>query len=178
MNTLLVTVPRMGSHFLIDYMRQTTNINITSSHSVPYRMSKYITIARDPKESFISSLTITKHYSPDVDLGDPSRVLVKQTNLYKHILETADIVIDYNDLINRTEDVKKYLVMRLKGKSNDKPYISRLSDDASRKYLLTSKTSQHYADSIKIADTLDFSSFNAIHTKMLERKIDLDCCPL
>jgi len=178
MNTLLVTVPRMGSHFFMDYMGQTTNINITSSHSVPSRMRKYITIARDPKESFIASLALTKHYSPDVDLGDPINALVKQTNLYRHILETADMVIDYNDLINRTEDVKKYLVMRLKGKSNDKPYVSRLSDDASRRYLVSSKTSKYYPDYAKIADTLDFSSFNAIHTKMLERKIDLDCCPL
>lgn len=178
MSTLLVTVPRMGSHFLIDYLRQTTDINITSSHSVPYRMSKYITIARDPKESFISSLTITKHYSPDVDLSDPNRVLQKQVRLYSHISNTADIIIDYNDLINRTEDVQKYLVMRLKGNSNGNPYVGRLSDDASRKYLLTSKTSKHYEDAIKIANTLDFSMFDAIHTKMLSKKIDLDCCPL
>lgn len=178
MTHLLVTVPRMGSHFLIDYMKQTTNIILNASHSVPFKMTKYVTIARDPKDSFTSSLTVTKHYSPGVDLENINRVLEKQTNLYRHISQTADIVIDYNDLINRTEDVKKYLVMRLKGESNDKPYTSTLSDKPSAKYLVTSQTSKHYDEAKALADTLDFSGFNAIHTKLLERKIDLDCCPL
>jgi hypothetical protein len=178
MNKLLVTVPRMGSHFLREYLYQTTDINLNLSHSVPYKNTKFLTVARDPKESFISSLTITKHYSPGVDLSNPNKVLEKQTNLYRHIFQTADIIIDYNDLINRTEDLKKYLVMRLKGESNNKEYRNTLADHTPTKYLVTSQTSEHYDEAKAVADTLDFSSFNAIHTKMLSKKIDLDCCPL
>jgi hypothetical protein len=172
---IIVTFPRCGSHYLQDLFHQKTGFEMSRDHKSFNK--EYLTfdstdqfivsIIRNPRETFRSMYAMDLHYGIDanVDHGLPN----DYCNFYGWIIENADVLIDYNDLINKPDKVVKALADILKLNVNGKEYISRVIDKPEMNHLVSSKTSKEY-ENVDLS-SLNFQESDAIYMSALKKCI-------
>lgn len=146
----IIAYPRSGTHHLQNLIFEYSSKKITFSHYPVPENRFVITIARDPFDSIQSLVAMKKHYSPDTyaetDYAD------YYVGLYKYLDSNANIVIDYNDLINFPEEITK-MVCNLLGFEKNISEYSALVDNKDIEYLVSSKTVKEYSEEyFKIED--------------------------
>jgi hypothetical protein len=169
MDYSVVTVQRTGSHYLVELIFQYTGIQIKKYHEP--QDGKMITIVRDPRDTVCSQLTMELLHKDKIETIDYINHLVEYNAcLYESLLD-ADIIIDYNDLINYPYETTKAMLDIMELKMNDAVYLNRLIDREQDNYWVSSKVSKDYKQVQDIVDTVDLSRMIEVCNKMLLKAI-------
>jgi LPS sulfotransferase NodH len=197
----IVTVPRVGSHYLQERVFAHTGKVILKYHEPKlqnwgYASSgllknydqlwsglevdklKIITIARDPKELLTSEVTLATKQSNlteslSLSMEEIKELADKFSNHYLKLEEISDIVIDYNQLISFPFDLICSIADRLKVKIITSEYKTNLKDYAPSGYLVSSKKAIQYDMVKKAIEEIDLSNFYEAYNKILSRSIIL-----
>lgn len=137
----IITYPRSGTHYLQNLILTYSSQEITFSHYQVNKDSFIITIARDPFDSIQSLVAMRKYYNPET--YTQADYLDYYVDLYKYLDQNANLVIDYNDLINFPEETTKMICDLLGFEKNPSNYKMH-GDKKEIEYLLSSKTVKEY----------------------------------
>lgn len=162
----IVTIPRTGSHYLNNLIRQHTGVNIKKSHEEKPG-HRILTIARNPYDTVLSCGTMSYHYYGYHDFG-----FSQYLDLGKYLLN-ADIVIDYNDLIIRPFDVMVKISDILDIPIINDHYEDNLKDQPKYNHLTTSTTSEHYDQTKQALLEHDLSSLYDIYYELLGKSLEI-----
>jgi hypothetical protein len=139
----IIAYPRSGTHYLQNLIMRHSSQKITFSHYPVTEDRFIITIARDPFESIQSLAAMKKHYNPET--YTETDYIDYYVGLYKYLDSNADIVIDYNEIINFPEEIAKMLCDLLGFEKNLSSH-SVLEDKKDIEYLVSSKTVKEYSE--------------------------------
>jgi hypothetical protein len=177
----IVTLPRVGSHYLQDRIVQHTGVYIKRSHIV--MNNKMITIVRDPVDMITSKLAMTAFYDKDNKTINHIRNNKENTedlNLYIDSLNKADIdknlyiFINYEDLIKYPFDTVKTLSNIINLSITNKNYKEgMISDIKENSHLLSSKKVENYKEIRSYVESLDLSNFYQFYNKTLDKCINI-----
>jgi hypothetical protein len=168
MDYIIVTIPRTGSHYLYELIKQFTGVNILKSHEIQPD-KKMISIARDPYNSFVSDSAMHHHYHGNFNFDDFDHYLA----LGKNLLSDAEIIIDYEDLINKPYQVVEYLSKILDIQIINDKYENNLKDQPKYKHLVTSTISESYNKAKESIKDIDLSEHYEVYNKMLDRCVKI-----
>ena len=143
-NRMLLTYPRSGSKYLKELINQKTGFILKSTHDKEKVFNKYIiSIVRNPNDTLRSKYAMQKHYEPGIVFNDyPEAYKI----FYENLINDSYMLIDYNDLINNTDSLIKYLFNYFNLIDNGLLYKTNLKDYEGSKYLVSSKTSDTYGN--------------------------------
>jgi len=177
----IVTLPRVGSHYLQDRIVQHTGVYIKRSHIL--MNNKMITIVRDPVDMLTSKLAMTAFYDKDNKTINHIRNNKENTedlNLYIDSLNKADIdknsyiFINYEDLIKYPFDTVKTLSNIINLSITNKNYKEgMISDIKENSHLLSSKKVEDYKEIRSYVESLDLSNFYQFYNKALDKCINI-----
>lgn len=146
----IITYPRSGTHYLQNLILAYSSKEIAFSHYPVTENSFIITIARDPFDSIQSHVAMSKHYNPKTYTKND--YIEYYVGLYKYLYLNANLIIDYNDLIDLPEETTKMICDLLGFKKNPSDYKVSV-DKKSIEYLVSSKTVKEYNEEyFKIED--------------------------
>lgn len=137
----IITYPRSGTHYLQNLILGYSSQKITFSHFPVTENRFIITIVRDPFDSIQSTVAMKKYYNPETYAE--SDYLEYYVELYKYLDQNADLIIDYDDLINFPEETTKMICDLLDFKKNPSSYKMH-GDKKEIEYLVSSKTVKEY----------------------------------
>lgn len=165
-NRMLLTYPRSGSHYLKEMINQKTGVILKSTHDEEKVFDNYIiSIVRNPNDTLRSKYAMQKHYEPYKIFNDYQE---GYKTFYENLINKSYILIDYNDLINNTDNLIKYLFNYFNLIDNGSSYKTNLKDYEGSKYLVSSKTSNYYND-------IDMSQFNLTEQNKIYDIALLEC---
>jgi hypothetical protein len=168
-NTILLTAPRSGSNLLENTLEAMSLIRILKTHSCWHTKNKnIITIVRDPLDTITSWAAMRMHYRN----GEIKKDLVKHyCSIYTFLINNADVILDYNDLIDNpygpTKNVADYMGIKTFFST---PEIARNSDTPSRRYLVSSTSSDYYKVAQEIFRDTDLSECYRLYNQALSLK--------
>ena len=136
----LVTYPRTGSHYLRELILQSTGKLIYKTHNISdFTELKTITILREPYGTLKSELAMSLRY------GITKEPAVSQyIKFFNYMTDNADIIIDYDQLVEHPETVCKSLCKILNVEYLTDSYKDELHDNPENTYLVTSKSTAEY----------------------------------
>lgn len=168
-NSIILTVPRSGSNLLENTLEAMSLIRLPKTHGC-WDTKGYgiITIARDPLDTITSWAAMRMHYRD----GEIRKDLVRQyCSTYQFLIDNADIILDYNELVEDPYKITNGLIKSLGMKAFfDTPKIARNPDVPSRRYLVTSTTSEYYDQAREYASKQDLSYCYELYNKLLSLK--------
>lgn len=169
MDKIILTFPRSGSHYLRELMSQKLGIETAKSHEVADSEDRYtISIVRNPSDTLKSIITLYNHHSK---ITGVENMVNAYCDFYKFIINDADLVIDYNDLVDRTDLVIQKLSSVFNAEISPSLYTNKLFDIPELQHLVSSKISEEYekVDMSKV----DLSRANDYYRLALTRCINL-----
>jgi hypothetical protein len=162
---ILVNYPRSGTHLLRLLVAQKLDYDLDVTHRYQEAKGKIITVIRDPKDAIHSFLVMKAHFNEEVNLDT---VIGNYVELYENMHTNADVVIDYNTLVNDPDLVVKTLAKFAGLTNNGNEYKDILVDKPDMGYLVSSTTSNLYSEDLlrgcKLINPYD------IYNKMIARK--------
>ena len=177
MDYTMLTFPRCGSNYLHELitrrLRDPNNLNekidLLKTHLISeVKTNKVISIIRSPYESMNSLVTLVLTFPDKFKvIPDPSNESIYRfphndyIEIYKYIINNENILIDYNDLISRPDEVMSFLAKKLNLEFLNLPYINYLFD--SKEHLVSSTSSPLYSN-------INYSKHSPGHFNMLECK--------
>ena len=169
MDQIILTFPRSGSHYLRDLISQKLGLKIPKSHEISDAKDKYvISIVRNPSDTIKSILTLYKHHSTTTY---PKNLVKAYCDFYKFVINHADMVIDYDDLVDRTELVIQKLSAVFDAEISLSEYTNQLFDIPEREHLVSSRTSKEY-ENVDMSE-IDLSRANNYYLLALTKCIKL-----
>jgi len=183
---MILTYPRSGSSYLQQLIKQKLydpnspdEILIPKTNSISDTGdSKIISIARCPYRIMHSlvALVLTFPESPKFKFESEDGVYRfpanEYINLYQYMIDKADIIIDYDDLVSRPDEVIDYLAKEMSLEVRDAEYVNQLFDGPD--HLVSSENSPIWK-SINYTNHLpgDFGMFRSKyeHKRALEKCI-------
>jgi hypothetical protein len=170
MSYSIVTIPRTGSHYLQERLLQHTGVLIHKYHKS--QPTKIITIARDPKQTIASDLSMASFFRGKYSDEDVIATIEAVHELYKYVSQ-ADIIIDYDDLINFPYETTKALADAIGATMKTDAYKTKILDDPKNGHVISSKTLSGYQKILKLLDSYDISGLYDIYHKMVAKAIDI-----
>lgn len=168
MEYVLLTFPRSGSHYLQQLIYQKTGLFIEKTHHISEVGNRHIiSIIRKPEDTFRSIATMDRFFSGNKDIGI-GLPLDDYCSFYDYLIDTASILIDYDDLVSAPEKVVKSIAKHLNLDVNDMEYQDILFDQPHYKHLVSSKTSDEY-------HKIDLSKFDLFKPNMAYADALLNC---
>ena len=171
----LVTYPRSGSHFLRDMLLQKTGFDLRGTHRKNDTSDFIITIVRNPLDCFISLIKMDEYYGGKQGDGNSrknGRFLIKNyVEFHDEMYKRANMVIDYNDLVNKPLETVTAVAEALGLQVNDKEYVSTLKDRGAIRYLVSS--AKVPMDPDDYVYSYDLTKPLESYEKVLEKKIQL-----
>ena len=166
---VIITYPRSGANYLQSLIFQYSGQHIQFTHSIESPASIVIGIVRDPFESMHSAVVMRKHYNPDEGFN---KTYNKQyIDIYNFLYKNANIVVDYQDIINFPDQVTKIICDILKFPKRSPRYQFSLSNNQDSSYLISSKTSPKYQE--KHFDVENIQDCYEPYRKLLSKAIKL-----
>ena len=162
---LLVNFPRAGTHLIRHIFMQQLDFDLPVTHSHEEARGKVITVARDPHDAIQSALVMAIHYDEPADVAQLIRYY---EDFHSYMSTRADIVVDYNTLLNSPDVVRDHLAQLLGLEYNGKEYQDVTKDKPNEKYLVSSKVSEFYANDYLTGH--DLSKAYELYNAMLSRK--------
>ncbi len=169
----VLTYPRSGMHFFDDTLYEKENIHFTKSHFLDDVFDKnnnkrrlIITIARDPIDSITSYLSL-----PDMYTG-PFTITERLTDyvfMYSFLLEHADYVVDFNDLVSYPDAVIEKILSLVNIDKSKYDEFYRKPITKYEKYVPSSKSLPKYNNNI--LDDFDLNLCYYYYHKLLKKKI-------
>lgn len=168
---VILTFPRCGSHYLQQLIYQKTGLFIKKTHHITkFKNKKIISIIRNPEDTFKSMVAMQRHYGSDqlTGFGLPVR---EYQEFYEYLMSKDAILINYEDLVSKPDEVVKAVAKRLWLPVNDIKYQNFLFDQPQHKHLISSKTSKGY-EKINLSK-FDLSGCNDIYRRALLKCITI-----
>jgi hypothetical protein len=166
----IVTIPRTGSHYLQERLLQHTGVLIHKYHEE--QPTKIITIARDPKDTLASDLSMSSFFHGNYNDRTIHATIRTVYKLYKYISK-ADIIIDYDDLVNFPYETTKALADALGVDMKTDIYKTKILDDPKNGHMISSKNFGEYQDIRTRLDSYEIPGLYDIYHKMVEKAIDI-----
>jgi len=163
---LLVNFPRAGTHLIRHIFMQQLDYDLPITHLHQEAKGKVLTVARNPHDAIQSVVVMKVHYGLEPDVEESIRYY---EDFHSYMSTRADIVIDYDTLLNSPDLVRDHLADLLGLKYNGKPYQDVTKDKPAVKYLVSSKTSEFYKNDYLVGH--DLTKANEIYNSMLSRKV-------
>ena len=167
----IVTIPRTGSHYLQERLLQHTGVLIHKHHNA--QPTKVITIARDPKHTIASDLSMASFFRGHYDEKDITATIDAVHELYKYVSQ-ADIIIDYEDLVNFPYQTTKALAEAIGITMKTDAYRTKILDDPKNGHVISSKNLKEYPKILKLLDSYDLSELYELYGQMLNKAISVD----
>lgn len=166
----VITLQRTGSHYLLSLIEAYFGFDdIEKAHNIDNADGMVISIARDPLDSMSSDLSMHFHYHGWKEEYIDA-IVDQYVGVGHKICDRADIVITYDDLINKPIGVVKLLSEKLSLDILSNPNTDyQVIDRPNHKYLKSSTT---YKDYDKVRDRLsamDLSKAYALYEKFLSK---------
>lgn len=159
-------------------------IDLLKTHVISeVKTNKVISIIRSPYETMNSLVTLVLTFPDKLKVIDPSvksgKILIDgqeidafnesiyrfphndYIEIYKYMINNENILIDYNDLISRPDEVMSFLAKKLNLEFLNSPYINYLFDN--KEHLVSSTSSPLY-------NKINYSKHSPGHFNMLECK--------
>lgn len=153
MEYVLLTFPRSGSHYLQQLIYQKTGLFIEKTHHIAeVKNRKIISIIRKPEDTFRSISVMDRFYSDNKDIGI-GLPIDNYVLFYDYLINNSLMLIDYEDLVFKTDKLIKSISYYLGLKLNSMKYEDVLVDQPHYKHLVSSKISEEY-------DKVDLSKFD------------------
>lgn len=165
----IITYPRSGTHYLQNLILNYSSKEIKYSHDLVLDNSFIITIARDPFDSIKSTIAMKKHYFPDTYMEND--YIKHYVDTYIFLNKNADLVIDYEDLINFPEKITKLVCSRL-GLNKIPMQYPMMKDSKEYEYLVSSKTVKEYEE--QYFDKQDIEECYPQYLELLNKSIKFD----
>jgi hypothetical protein len=172
-NTIILTVPRSGSNLLENTLEAMGLFRLDKSHYCwDVAKRNIVTIARDPLETLTSYAAMRMHYRG----GNIRKNIVAQyCSTYQYLIDNADIVLDYRDLVQDPYTVTGNLINALdKTVFFKTPEIRRNDDVKERRYLVSSTGSDYYGIAKELMQKEDLSECYELYDKLLSLKTKFD----
>lgn len=168
----MITYPRSGANYLQNLLINKTGELVPYSHTIDLANidnAVIISIARDPFDSIHSHVTMKRHYYPEQSFN--KSYIDQYKEVYGFAYENAEIIINYNDLIQKPQEVLER-VCSILGlvESLDNKKIQTLADNKKFDHLVSSKTSSLYDQ--KHFKIEDIEECYEPYKKLLSRAID------
>jgi hypothetical protein len=167
----IVTIPRTGSHYLQERLLQHTGVLIQKYHDP--QPTKIITIARDPKDTLASDLSMSSFFYGIDNIKEDIKNIIPVVQTLSEYLLNADIIIDYDDLIHFPYETTKALANAIGAKMEVDTYKTKILDDPKNGHMISSKNFGEYQNIRTLLDAYDFSGLYDIYHKMLAKAIDI-----
>ena len=146
----IIAYPRSGTHYLQNLIMTHYSKKITFSHYPVHENTFIITIARDPFDSIQSHIAMNRHYNPET--YKENDYVEYYVGLYKYLYNNANLVVDYDDLINLPKETIR-MICNLLGFEKNPSDHNVLENNKDIKYLVSSKTVKEYSQEyFKIED--------------------------
>ena len=169
----LLTFPRSGSHFLRDMLLQKTGFDLRGTHKKNDKADFIITIVRNPLDAFISTIKMDEHYRGTKDgpvrRKDGMLIMKEYVEFHEEMYQRANLVIDYNDLINKPLETVAGVAAALGLEVNDKEYVSTLKDRPEIRYLVSS--TKVHIEPDHCVYTYDLTKPLEAYNKVLQKKL-------
>lgn len=175
-NIILISFPRSGGNFLLDYIKSQSRIKISYQHHTDTSKKIIMSIVRDPIDSLASLITMQYFFGGKLLLTNKLEDVVTNfsiphyLNLYNFLLSKDTIFINYKDF----SDMDK-LMPKLYNKLNIKNYS--YDDDMDepggidKGYLATSKNQENYEEVKNILKNINMDKCYDVYKKALDRCI-------
>jgi hypothetical protein len=168
MNRIL-NYPRSGSHYLQHLILNYSGNYIEFDHHLNNSDNDFIiSIARDPFESIHSRSVMRKHYNGTVDAGI---FIGDYVDTYSFLIENANLVIDYKDLISYPQELTVLVCSLLGFKKNIRNYPAQ-KDTPDVNYLVSSKTVQEYKE--EYFNKKNLEECYSVYLELLSKSIKLN----
>lgn len=164
----LVIFPRSGTHLMLHIFRQQFDYVLPSFHHIKEAKQldgKIISVVRDPYEAIHSACAMRAYYGQEEAQDDLIRYYVE---LHDYLYNRADIVIDYNTLVNSQDETRDYLQQALKLKYNGNTYMDVAKDKPDKKYLVTTVGTEFY--DVDFLKGYDLSRAYESYNRLISRK--------
>jgi hypothetical protein len=173
MSIIICTIPRSGSHYLLNLLNQRTDLKIDGKTDIfPGKNKQIITVALNPEYCIASILTMQCHYGEDLSKNINSAIN-HYISMGNTLLENAKIIIDYNDLVDRTELVLEYIVNEFNGLLYKNKYTNNIFDSPEEKYIVSSSYNPLYKEIKNIVKESDLSECYNIYRKLINQSISI-----
>jgi hypothetical protein len=163
---IIITYPRSGSHYLRALIVQKLDTRIDGSHLIDDADGFVFTIARNPKDTLQSFITMSSHYHQDIGI---QAEIDKYTALYGLLYTRANAVIDYDTLIKNPDAVIDSISYILNKPVIDHTYEDSMIDRPDEVYLVSSTTSELYGQNH--LDGYDLSKAYEAYNLLLSRRL-------
>lgn len=181
---LLITFPRSGSHFFIDYIHQSLNIKFIKKNIkkeiLPYQSShelyfnkdrEIITIIRDPLDSIASMVSMEHNFFPEYPIKKFINKRIKEyIEYYQYFNSQASYIIDYKTLIEDPDSVASFFSKILNVKQRRISYIDNTLDRPDRNHVKTSRQLKHYDKIRELVANSNLDECYLIYSKLLDKK--------
>lgn len=176
-NTCILTFPRSGSNLLENTLEAMSHFHLHKIHKVWQVYDRnIITIVRDPYDTLVSHIAMIMHFHPDKSFFWEKEVdaVKKFCDVYEYLINKANIIFDYNDLIKDPKAIAKIV----SGYVNEPivfedPIIFSRSSDPGKEYLVSSKVSEHYEKAKDFIDKQDLSRCYELYNEAISLKTGL-----
>jgi len=172
-NPCILTMPRSGSNLLENAVEAVSMFRPVKYHYCWNTRGKdIITIARDPFDTLVSFAAMRMHHR---DGKIDKQIAKRYCANYRYLIENADMVIDYNDLVKDPSTVAKHITEAM-GKRIffNNPEIRQNTDVPEIRYLVSSVNSEHYRVAKEFFLTQDLSECYELYHKLLSLKTRFD----
>ena len=178
MKILLTTYPRSGQHYLVDLFKQQLNYDLEYTHNLIIKgYDKYITIIRNPQDCIISWVVMEMHCGPlegrkELSSDEYINNAIREYLLfYTYLLKTANIIINYNDLIEYPDKLLVHLSLTLGIKRINNDYKSTIHDHVQGRFLKTSTSSNLYNKIKEQIKNYDLSECTKLYNEAMLKSI-------
>lgn len=156
----VITFPRSGSFFLKGLIENNSGLKVIKTHVPDLTKTKtVITIARNPKDTITSYLAMLAEYRDFQDYeGVAKELLNDYVENYKYFMSHADIIIDFDNLVNHPEQTLKAILQATDQDIPEQIEVKTIDTDMiDVEHLSSSKKSLSYNEMSIICDHLDMS---------------------
>jgi len=175
----LITFPRSGSHYFAKLVKEKTMFNIQRSHSVNTsfdnnnkKTKNIITIARDPKDSITSLIALGVAQGFSMTDSKIDEIITQYILLYNFLIQEADYVIDFNDLVLYPDTVIEKILDLIQIDTKSYLKFPDLTDYDTKGLARVSSKSIPFYNDITI-NSFDMGPCYFYYNKLLSRAIDL-----
>jgi hypothetical protein len=184
---ILLTFPRSGMNYFINYFYQSSSKLITNFHEY-YQVESFLninnktindynlcTIIRNPLDTIVSSTILVEHFRKDLEQEMIKKIINEIKNnyilFYKNNILKIKYVIDYEDLVKDPSLTIKTFGDIVGIPTKQIKYFDNLVDMPNAGYLVSSKFSKNYSAILEIAKNIDLQECFNLYYLALNNKI-------
>ena len=187
---VLLTFPRSGSNYFINYLYQSSSKLIPSFHEY-HQFKSFLntedkknntydlcTIVRNPLDTIVSDSLLIENFKKDLTkeilIDVVNETAEKYILFYKNNILKMKYIIDYNDLIENARLTVKTFGKFFEIKTKEIDYIDNLFDNPKAGYLVSSKKSKYYEDVLDITKNTNLEECLSLYNLALKNKFSIE----